>query len=134
METCDRSTSLIYFQKNWTMRKQPPQVFYKKGVLKNSAKFTEKHLLQSAFFIKVASLRPATATLLKKTLQHKCFLVTFAKFLRTPNLKNICERLLLTMVCFPVFLAVFIEGYYPYLFIQTEYLHWSAMYVSSLVM
>ena len=32
----------------WTL-KQPPEVFYKKGVLKNLAKFTAKHLCQSLF-------------------------------------------------------------------------------------
>ena len=31
------------------MKKQPPDVFYKKTVLKNFAKFTEKHLCQSLF-------------------------------------------------------------------------------------
>ena len=31
----------------------------------------------------------------KKRLQHKCFPVNIAKFLRTPILKNICQRLLL---------------------------------------
>ena len=41
------------------------KVFCKKDVLKNFAKFTGKHLLQSLFFNKVAGLRPAT--LLKKT-------------------------------------------------------------------
>ena len=30
--------------KNLTFQKQPPELFYKKDVLKNSAKFTEKHL------------------------------------------------------------------------------------------
>ena len=38
----------------------------KKGVLKNFAKFTGKHLYQSLFFNKSAVLRPAT--LLKKRL------------------------------------------------------------------
>ena len=42
------------------------QVFYKKDVLKNFAKFTGKHLSQSLFLNKVAGLRPAT--LLKKRL------------------------------------------------------------------
>ena len=32
---------------------------------------------------------------IKNRLQHRCFLVEFAKFLRTPIPKNICERLLL---------------------------------------
>ena len=32
---------------------------------------------------------------IKKRLQHRCFLVKLAKFLRTSIFKNICERLLL---------------------------------------
>ena len=54
----------------------------KKGVLSNFTKFTGKHLCQSLVFNKVAGLRPAT--LLKKRLWHRCFLVNFVKFLRTP--------------------------------------------------
>ena len=53
----------------------------KKGVLRNFAKFTGKHLCQSLFLNKVAGLTPAT--LLKKRLWHRCFPVNFAKFLRT---------------------------------------------------
>ena len=49
------------------------EVFCKKVVLRNFAKLTGKHLCQS--------LRPAT--LFKKRLWHRCFLVNFAKFLRT---------------------------------------------------
>ena len=36
------------------IQKQPPEVFCKKGVLRNFAKFTGKHLCQSLFFNKVA--------------------------------------------------------------------------------
>ena len=39
------------------MQNQPPEVFYIKGVLKNFAKFTGKHLFQSLFFNKVAGRR-----------------------------------------------------------------------------
>ena len=39
----------------------PPELFYKKGVLKNFTKFTAKHLCQSLFCNKVAGLR------------HRCF-------------------------------------------------------------
>ena len=39
------------------------------------------------------SLRPAT--LFKKRLGHRCFLMNFAKFLKTPFLQNIPGRLLL---------------------------------------
>ena len=63
-------------------RSSRPGVFCKKGVLRNFAKFTGKHLCQSLFFNKVAGLRPAT--LLKKRLWHRCFPVNFGKFLRTP--------------------------------------------------
>ena len=59
-----------------------PEVFCKKGVLRNFAKFTGKYLCQSLFFNKVVGLRPAT--LLKKRLKHRCFPVNFAKFLTTP--------------------------------------------------
>ena len=64
-----------------------------KGVLINFTKFTEKHPCKSLFFNKVAGLRPAT--LLKKSLLHRCFPVNFANFLRTPFLQNTSGRLLL---------------------------------------
>ena len=63
----------------------------KKGVLKNFANFTGKHLCWSPFWILLQVFRPATL-LKKKILQHWCFPV---KFLRTPILKNICQRQLL---------------------------------------
>ena len=55
----------------------------RKSVLRNFVKFTGKHLCQSLFYNKVAGLRPATS--LNKRLWHRCFLVNFAKFLRTPT-------------------------------------------------
>ena len=63
-------------------RSSRPEVFCKKDVLRNIAKFRGKHLCQSLFFNKVASLRPIT--LLKKRLWRRCFPVNFVKFLRTP--------------------------------------------------
>ena len=48
----------------------------KKGVLRNFAKFTGKHLRQSLFLNKVAAMRPVT--LLKKRLWHRFFYVNFA--------------------------------------------------------
>ena len=50
-------------------RSSRPELFCKKGVLRNLAKFTGKHLCQSLFFNKVAGLRPAI--LLKKGLWRK---------------------------------------------------------------
>ena len=58
---------------------------YKKGVLRNFAKFTGKHLCQSLF-------------LLKKRLRHRCFPVNFARFLRTPFLTEHLWWLLLYKV------------------------------------
>ena len=55
------------------------EAFCKKGVLRNFAKFTGKHLYQSIF---------SPATLIKKRLWYRCFLVNFAKFLSTPFLQN----------------------------------------------
>ena len=63
-------------------RSSHPEVFYKKGVIKNLAKFTGKHLCWSIFFKKVSGHSPAT--LLKKRLQHRCFPMSFAKFLTAP--------------------------------------------------
>ena len=59
-----------YFQNDileWIDRSSRPEVFCKKGVLRKSC------------------LRPAT--LLKKSLWHRCFSADFAKFLRTPFLQ-----------------------------------------------
>ena len=46
-----------------------------------------------SLFDKVAGLN--VFNFIKKRLQHKCFPVKFAKSLRIPILKNICERLFL---------------------------------------
>ena len=54
-------------------RNSRPEVFCKKGVLRNFTKFTGNHLCQSLFFNKVAG----------PGLWHKCFPVNFVKFLRT---------------------------------------------------
>ena len=62
-------------------RSSRSEVFCKKDILRNFAKFTGKQLCQSLFLNKVASLRPAT--LLKKSLWHRCFPLNFSKFLRT---------------------------------------------------
>ena len=59
-----------------------PEVFFKKGVFKNFAKFTRKQLCQGLFLNKVASLRPPT--FLKKRLWHRVFSVNFTNFLRIP--------------------------------------------------
>ena len=59
---------------NEFMKKQPPDVFYKKTIFKNFAIFTEKHLCWSLS-------------------QHGRFPVNIAKFLETPILENIRESM-----------------------------------------
>ena len=80
-------------------RSSRPEVFCKKGVLRNFAKFKGKHLSQRLFFNTVAGL---PATLLKKSLWHRCFPVNLAKFLRTPFLQNTPRD------CFCIFARIFV--------------------------
>ena len=65
-------TTLGRFKSKWWFASK--EVFCRKGVFRNFAKFTGKHLCQS----------PRPATLLKKRLWHNCSPVNFAIFLRTP--------------------------------------------------
>ena len=69
-----------------TKKSSHPEVFCKKGVLRNFTKFTGKHLCQILFINKVAGLR--LATLLKTRRWHTRFPVNFVDFLRTPFLLN----------------------------------------------
>ena len=85
--------NVSYLLRYHLIRSSRPEVFCKKGVFRNFAKFTGKHLFQSFFFNKVAGLR--LATLLKKRLWHRCFSVNFAEFLRTPFLTEHLRWLLL---------------------------------------
>ena len=56
-------------------RSNRPEVFCKKGVLRNFAKFTEKHLCQSLFFNKVA--RPEACNFIKKEILTPVFSCEF---------------------------------------------------------
>ena len=62
--------TFLNLQKNlWKtlhQQKQPPEVCYKKGVLKNFVNFTGKHHWQSLFLNKIAGLRPEACNLIKK--------------------------------------------------------------------
>ena len=62
------------------LRSSRPDVFCKKGVLRNFVKFTGKRLRQSIFLNKVAGLRPPT--LLRKKPWRRCFHVKLVKFLK----------------------------------------------------
>ena len=64
-------------------QKQPQEVFCKKAVLENFAKFTGKHLYQTIFFNKLADRRPEACNSIKKRIWHRCFPVNFVKLLRT---------------------------------------------------
>ena len=72
-----------WFKKPFFFRRSCPEVFCKKGVLRNFVKFMGKYLCQGLFFNKVSGL------------WYRCFPVNFAKFLRTPFLKEHLRWLLL---------------------------------------
>ena len=94
-------------------QKQPRSL--KKGVLKNLAKVTEKHLSQGLIFNKVAGLRPEIAfrhsySPRAASVWHRCFPVNLpAKFLRTTFLQNTSGRLLLKVSFFLFFSLFFLE-------------------------
>ena len=73
-------------------RKQPPQVFYKKAVLKNFTKFTGKHLWQNLFFNKVAGLRPEPCNFIKKGTPAQMYSCEFCEQLRVnaSAIRSIC--------------------------------------------
>ena len=66
-------------------------VLWKKLFLK-TLQFYRKTPVVESLFNKVTGI--LASNLNKKRLHHRCFPVKFTKFLRTPILKNICERLL----------------------------------------
>ena len=69
---------------NQQFRSTRPEMFCKKGVLRNFANFTRKHLSQSLFLNKAAGISPA-----------QVFSCEFCKFLRTPFLTEHPRWLLL---------------------------------------
>ena len=71
--------------------------FVKKGVLRNFANFTGKHLFCSLFSIELQ-----VCSFIEKRLQHRCFPMESTKFLRTPNLEygnNCFWKLFLHLDC-----------------------------------
>ena len=73
-----RETKLMKFQ---VIRSSRPAVFFKKGVLRNFAEITGKHLRQSLFLMKLQSW---ACKFIKKETLAQVFSCEFAKFLRTP--------------------------------------------------
>ena len=87
---CTRMSSV--FTRMQFYHEPPLEVFCRKWCsYKNFANFTGKGLCWSVILIKVVK------NFVEKRLQHRCFPLKFAKFLRTPISKNIQERLLLYM-------------------------------------
>ena len=77
---------------------QPPEVFYKNSCpqkMQYLQKWKMQYLCRNLFLIKLQEVWPAT--LLKRE-TNTCFFVNTAKFLGTPILKNICQRLLLNVL------------------------------------
>ena len=94
--TSNNATILIFFLA--VFRSSRPEVFCKKGALRNFAKFTGKHLHQSLIYNKVAGLMPATLS--KMGLWNSYFPVNCTKFLRTPFLTEHLRWLLLIFFFF----------------------------------
>ena len=92
-----RAANIKSSYRRWSVRK---------GVLRNFAKFTGKHLCQSLFFNKATF-----ATLLKKKLWHRSFPVKFVKFLRA---LFYTEHLWATASTYGEYFVVFIDGLTPF--------------------
>ena len=83
-------------------RRSRPDVFCKKGVLRNFTKFIGKHLRWILYFNKVAD-----PTLSKQKLWHRYFPVTFVQFLRKPFLTEHLGWLLVSLLLIlKIFLSV----------------------------
>ena len=67
-----------------TPLKTPLELFCKKGVLRNFAKFIGKHLCWRLFLIELQEV----CSFIKMKLRNRLFLVEFSKLFRTNNLKT----------------------------------------------
>ena len=77
-------------------KKQPPEVFYKKAVLKTFLNANRKISVFESLPNQVAALQ--ISNFFKRRFQRSCFLVNIAKFFKKLISKKICERLLLNNV------------------------------------
>ena len=97
----------------FTDRSIRPEVFCRKGVLRNFAKFTGKHLRQSLLFNKVAGLRPKACNFIKKEILEQVLSCEFCGiskntfFYRTPlvaaSVLKISEWRIKLVYCFYIF-------------------------------
>ena len=92
---------MVYFNKTYRISHRGCSV--KKGVLRNFAKVTRKHLRQRLISNKAARLE----FFFKNSLWHKCFSVNFAKFLRTLLLQSTTGQLLLSSLLLYYFELLF---------------------------
>ena len=90
-------------------RSSRPEVFCEKGVLRNLAKLTGKHLCQSLFFNKAAG----------KRLCQKCLPVNFAKFLGTSFLKEHLMWQLMHLISCQSILSSFL-AFFPIIAVQED--------------
>ena len=79
-------------------QKQPPEVFYKKVVLRN---IHWKTAGLESVFNKVRDLQ--ACAFIKMRIQHRCFPVNIAKISGTPILKKICERFFLLLYSIQIY-------------------------------
>ena len=70
------------------MQKQPSEGFFKKGVMRNFAEFTRKHLCRNLFFDKGKIFDKVATSLKTQVSSAGVFLRNFAKFVTTPFLQN----------------------------------------------
>ena len=83
------SSDYVFGYCNTKVQKEPQEEFCKISYSNKFHNIHRKMLVLESLFNKVAW------KFIKKRLQHRCFPVNISKFVRTPILKNICERILL---------------------------------------
>ena len=85
----------------WILRSFSEHLFYR-APLGNCLFHVQDAEVQPAYTVKNHFTGgPWACNFIKKRLQHRCFPVNIAKFLRTPILKNICEQVFLKPVFSP---------------------------------
>ena len=79
------------FKYNSKWQKQPPELCFKKSCSEKFPNIHTKSPLLESLINKVAGIQ--ASNFIKNRLQHRCFSVKYAKFLRTSVLKNIFDQL-----------------------------------------
>ena len=78
------------------MKKSYTAKIFWKILLQNVSNIPRKAPMLESLFNKVSGLQ--AWSFIRKRLQHRCFHVNIAKYLRTPILMNICQQLLLNFI------------------------------------